>query len=224
MATERKVLIPVSLRDSKGFQRDFKLFASLSSTQLESLAKVGDSEYGFSIPDSSLSEITSSLGLQERDLAAIFKVVRFLYKRMMDENINVESAVSDICEFSKEQLRRDLEDKRDNLVHLLQPKRLYDYKLLSKTAEQSVLPIITSGDLEFDMRAITDPRTDEVIGYIPIVLLNLSLEKEGAEEQTVTLQISETNIDIFLGYFQRAKQIIERLKEDFRDKNPYNNL
>ena len=154
---EREPTIPERLKGSKSFIRDFSLIAQLSERQLEGLHKIGESPDGFDVQESSLKDIASSLELKEKELNTILKVTRYIYLRTLNENIDAERAVDDICKFVKEKIKKDIDDKKPCWLKIFKPKKNYDFKILNavmdvnKTQKTVLVPKIKdyyNGDIK----------------------------------------------------------------------------
>lgn len=220
MVAKGYMLIPSALRRSSSFQQDFKQLVTLSKDAIEKLALLGESEDGYMIPDESISNMSTDLGIEEKKFIAILNVIRFLYNSVFQQEIDADDAASEVCALAEELGVTDCADKYSAIQHLFERKESYDYRILAGSAESAIVPIIARAGIECDVRAITDPKTDEILGYVPIALVNIEIEKQDGERESITFQIKEEHIDELSKYLERAKKLLAKLKEKFGGNNP----
>lgn len=217
MVVKRPRLIPVDIRDSESFRADFKRLLVLSEDQINKLAEIGDSEDGFTLSEESIASAATTLEVEDEAITRILAVVHYLYNRASIEGI-YEKGAEEVCDFAASIGIKDCDAKVSAIRHLLTRKEAYEYSILEAYSESIVVPTISGVNVVCDVRAVVDPRSDEVVGYVPVALMGMEIEYSESEKKTFTLQLNEATLDILLDDLNRAKRLVESLKEKFGGK------
>lgn len=217
MVVKRPRLIPVDLRDSESFRADFKRLLVLSEDQINKLAEIGDSEDGFNLPEESIASAAATLEIEDKEITGILAVARYLYNRASIERI-YEKGAEEVCDFAASIGLKDCDAKVSAIRHLLTRKEAYEYSILEAYSASIVVPTISDVNVVCDIRAVVAPRNDEVVGYVPVALMGMEIEYSESEKKTFTLQLDEATLDILLDDLNRAKRLLESLKEKFGGK------
>lgn len=217
MVVKRPRLIPVDIRDSESFRADFKRLLVLSEDQINKLAEIGDSENGFTVPEESIDDVAASLEVGDEEIRRILAVARYLYNRASIERI-YEKGAEEVCDFAASIGIKDCDAKLSSIQRLLARKEAYEYSLLEAYSESVAAPTISSVEVACDARAVVDPRSDELVGYVPVALIGIEIEQSESEKRTITLQLSEVTLDLLLDDLNRAKRLLKSLKEKFGGK------
>lgn len=211
-------LIPSGIRKTSSFQEDFKVLVTLSKDKIERLALIGESKDGYLIPDELISKTSAELDITEKELLTILSVIRYLYGNAFKQGIDANEAANGVCELAEELGVTGCADKYSAIRHLFEKKESYEYEILTGSTERAIVPIITHTGIEFDVRAVTDPKTDEILGYVPIALVNIEIEKQDGESENIIFQMKEEHIDVLSAYLERAKKLMVKLKKEFSGK------
>ena len=221
MKQKTKTIISGSLRKNKSFQEDFKTFFSLNIDQIEKLSSIGESTEGFSISEESIVNNSSELGIKEGVFESIIGLIRFLYTSAFSKELDAADVAREICEFAKELDIENPDNKNSAMKKLFSRKESYDYKILVGESEGSGAPLLTAIGIECEIRAITDPTDDKILGFIPLALAHIKvLDPLTQDEKALIFQMKEEHIDSFIEYLQRDKKILSELNSRFTSGNP----
>jgi len=211
-------LIPRVMRRSSSFQEDFRLLVTLSKDKIERLALIGESKDGYIIPDELISKTAVKLDIQEKELLAILSIISYLYGNAFKQGINANEAANGVCELAEELGITECADKYSAIQQLFEKKESYEYEILTGSTEKAVVPILTHTSIECDVRAVTAPANDEILGYVPIALVHIEIEKQSGESESIIFQMKEEHIDALSAYLERAKHLLVQLKKEFSTK------
>lgn len=211
-------LIPSEVRDSTSFQEGFKLFVALSKDKIERLALIGESKDGYMIPDESLKKASAELDIEEGELRTILNVIHFLYLSAFKQGIAASEVANGVCEFAEELDVTGCADKHSTIQRLFEKRESYEYEIVKGYTERSVVPILVSTSIECDVRAATHPTTDEILGYVPIALVNIEIEKQDGGSESINFQMKEEHIDVVSAYLERAKKLLAKLEKELGSK------
>lgn len=214
MVVKKNKLIPSGLRSSESFQEDFKVLLSLTDGQISKLAEFGASEDGFYFPEELIDKAASDLQIEYEEVSSAVRVVRYLYRRASTEE-TYEKGAEEVCDFAKSIGIKDCDQKVSAIRRLLTRNEAFEHSSLVAYTESIAAPTISDVDVVCDVRAVVDPRSDEVVGYVPIALLGIEVEHSESDKRTMTLQLSETDLDSLLDDLNKAKQLLRSLKEKF---------
>lgn len=217
MVGKRYRLIAAELRDSRSFQRDFKQLLSLTEGQISKLAAIGESEYGFNLLEESIGDAATNLEVEDQEVGRILTVARYLYSRASTEGTYEESA-KEICDFAETLGIKDCDAKISAIRRLLTKKEAYEYSTLVTYTETSAAPVVSDVDVACDIRAVVDPKTDDIVGYVPIALVSIDVEQSPSDKRTVTFQLSEKDVVTLLDELNKAKRLLESLRDKFGGK------
>lgn len=218
MGTKRHRLIPKVLSTSSSFQRDLSELFKLSVEQIEKVARLAETEYGFDLPDESLKDAAGTLRIDFQRLSRILAVVDFLYDHARVGNINKEDASRQVCEFANNLDIKDCETKISAIQHLFEPKIAYDRRKMIGSFQSAVVPTLAGVITACDIRAVVDRRTGEIAGYVPMVLLGMQLKDSDGDGRKIDVQVNEANIDELLEELRRVKGLLAILKTEFKAK------
>lgn len=218
MVEKGRRLIPNALRASESFQRDFRELVSLTARQIDRLAAIAESKDGFNLSEESLDRVAAELGLQAQEVGRILRVASYLYAGASETRTYEENA-EEVCEFAKSIGIKDCDDKISAIQRLLTKKEKYEHAMLVGYSETMSAPTISDVDVACDVRAVVDPRSNDIVDYIPIALVGIEVEKSPSEKRTITLQMSEEVLDLFVDDLNKAKRVLESLRKKFSGKN-----
>ena len=218
MVAKRVRLIPTSLRRSSSFQRDFEELFSLTEEQISKLAELGESKYGFDLPEESFDNAVKSLQVDGQKLAAILRVVDFLYDRARAAQIDEEESAEEVCEFAKYCDIKNCEAKIPAIRRLFAKKESYDHYMMVTSSKSAVVPTLSEVTTACDIRAVLEPGTDKIAGYVPVALVGMELEKAEFGTARVDFQLGEEELDTLLSTLTKAKRLLESLRKDFGSK------
>ena len=88
------------------------------------------------------------------------------------------------------------------------------------TYTQSIAaPIISDVNIVYDVRAIVDPRSREIKGYVPVAIIGIDTEWSEGEKKSLTFQLDEETLATLSEDLNKAKQLLASLREKFCDKS-----
>lgn len=218
MAEQRIRLIPPRIASSPSFREDFQKLFELNDEQIKKLGAFANSENGFDLSEESIEEATKNLQVDDAKLRSILRVLDFLYDRGLEHKIDEEECAKQVCNFAKKLDIKECDARLSAIRSLFAKKTAYTNHLALDYAKKAILPIISSVDIACDIRAVCEPRTEKVVGYVPMILLNIELEDSQADKRTMQLQLSEEELDQLFSGLNQARELLVSIKKEFGDK------
>jgi len=216
MAEQNHPLIPLNLVASAGFRSDFNALFKLNVAQMKLLADACNTEKGFDVAERKIESLSKELDVSINDIIQIIRVTKFLYEHARDIGLNVSEAVKTIFEFAVNTKIEGCEEKEEGIRYLLEPKNEYDRKESIKEASKAIIPTVENIAVECDVRPVYDNKNLKISGYIPMILMEIRLEKETGKN--LQFQITEEEFEEITKKFQKVKDLLRNIREDLKGK------
>ncbi|MDV2990150.1 MAG: hypothetical protein P3T54_08390 [Dehalogenimonas sp.] len=206
-------LIFKNLTKSSGFQRDFKELVSLSKHEIDEVIDTILKQPAFDVSDELVENVAEKLKLSIEKSRSAFNVAEYLRSRAFVTGLSADIAFREVCDFAD-----SLSLKCDaRLKTLFSPDEKQEKTLMAKIVATSILPFFSNMQVRCDLRAV-ERHDKSIIGYVPIGLVEMTISKESGENDVVSFQLDEKDVDESISNLEELKALFQTVKNDLGHK------
>ena len=189
-------LLGLSVNISPRFFEDLKKLLSLTSEQLNKIAKYAKTREGFRIPEEDIHKLFQELQTESIEkISSVLSMADFIYRLTEDKKISPEELVNDLNTLSQELKIVGFEAKKEDFKTLFLPNELFNKERSRTEYENAILPNLISLRILWDVRPVFKKDSTEILTLLPVALLQFKTKNTVNKEANVcSFQVPESDI------------------------------
>jgi hypothetical protein len=193
-------IIPPRFFADTSFTGDLKNFLGLTREQMHVLAELAESE-----PSEPTKEDTKLLD--------VLPLVTFLYELARRENITSQAMVDEMHAIGEKLGVTLTEEQLAELRKLFDPKPSRDQKDSIESSKGCVLPTLSTVSIAQELRNVSNIRSKESLGVIPVIILGLQISYPNGDDRSISIEMNEELLRRLCESLSTAADEIKKLKE-----------
>lgn len=198
--------------------------AALNDQQFETLWASIQTERSFDLESGVIDDLSASLGIPTMRILYTLSAMSFLYDRIEDTVESDDKRPAAIRSIVKDLgLDNDKADENDilqtRLLRLLGHNAKHDRFLKIQRLQNGFLPRLMNVNTFVDIRPDISRDRSEIRHFLPIIQMNLSLDRPLASSETATIQLTPKDVEMLRDCLDDIDKKISLLLDPLQFKN-----
>ena len=206
------------LRIESSFRSSLTSLLSLSVEEIRELEQAIRGAGGFPADLSETDSFLIAVGSANQELMDKSAAASYLYGRMYGLSRERSDLLSELASQSELLDIQDFEEKREAFGSLFSPDEVFEANMLRVSIRRAA-PTLRDVTTFCDLRATNRPGRKQLL-YVPAIIMRLVLDEPIAGQEALVVQLTERGLDMIDEELKRARDLLERAREDLSEKIP----